>query len=143
MDELKRWRIVELNPDVDIPNLPIQSGVAITQQCPNCSKISNTTMHHKIKHNKDGSYCMSGCSCNFTSVFAGYPRLKSEWDFLPNSVLCDPNKESQCSERKVFWKCQKGHSYKMSINQRVALLKRGKTACYYCKNITHPTTRII
>lgn len=57
----------------------------------------------------------------------GKANLLQEWDYEKNGEL-KPEKVSYASNRKVWWKCGKGHSYLARIGNR-AYLNRG---CPYC-----------
>ena len=46
------------------------------------------------------------------------PKLMGEWDFSKNTTL-DPNKITQGSPQKVFWKCSMGHEWQARINSRL------------------------
>lgn len=43
-----------------------------------------------------------------------YPDIATEWDYEKNKDVY-PNMVSHCSTKSVWWKCEKGHSYKMTI----------------------------
>lgn len=53
--------------------------------------------------------------------------LLPEWDYLLNDKL--PSEYTMYSTCKVFWRCEKKHSWKASIRNRV----RGNTKCPYCR----------
>ena len=135
-DELKRWRIVELNPDIDFPSLPIQAKKAITLQCPNCSKISNTTMNMKIKHNKDGSYRMRGCSCKKSPKSSisikDFPKILDElkrWRIVELNPDVDiPNLPIQ-STKAITLQCP--NCSKISNTTIISKIRRNKDGSYY------------
>ena len=54
--------------------------------------------------------------------------LMKEWDWEKNKGL-DPNKLTEGSHQQVYWKCAKGHRFKMTIKQRTY----GQN-CPYCSN---------
>ena len=56
-----------------------------------------------------------------------YPLLLKEWDYDKN-VNIDPNNVSFGSYKKVWWKCEKNHSWKAVISNRTCL----KRNCPYC-----------
>ena len=58
-----------------------------------------------------------------------YPDIAAQWDEEKNGVL-HPNNVTAGSNRRVWWKCEKGHSYRAMIAQRV---QRGD-GCPYCAN---------
>lgn len=57
------------------------------------------------------------------------PHLVKEWDYEKNSPLL-PEKVAAGSGRKVWWRCEKGHSWEAVVSSR-ALNNRG---CPYCCN---------
>lgn len=56
------------------------------------------------------------------------PELAVEWDYENNGDI-SPAQFVRGSEKKVWWKCKNGHSWRAQINSRV----RG-TGCPYCSN---------
>lgn len=79
----------------------------------------------------------TGCPvCTGRQALAGendlatlYPDIAAQWDEEKNGVL-HPNNVTAGSNRRVWWKCEKGHSYRAMIAQRV---QRGD-GCPYCAN---------
>ncbi len=74
-----------------------------------------------------------GCPiCAGKKILIGYndfasqsPTLLKYWDFDKNKIL--PTDISNGSDKKVWWKCEKGHSHECSINSKRAGIK-----CPYC-----------
>ena len=64
-----------------------------------------------------------------TSLAAEYPSIAKEWDAAKNVPLL-PTQVISGTRRKVWWRCEKGHSYRAVIAQRV---QRGD-GCPYCAN---------
>lgn len=62
-----------------------------------------------------------------TDLCSTNPELAKEWDFERNKI--SPEMISQYSQRKVYWICPKGHSYKATVSNRAC--GRG---CPMCKN---------
>ena len=54
------------------------------------------------------------------------PELAQEWDFSLNSIF--PTQVGANSRKKVYWKCEKGHSWQAVIYDRHSK----KTKCPYC-----------
>lgn len=79
----------------------------------------------------------TGCPvCTGRQALAGendlatlYPDIAAQWDEEKNGVL-HPNNVTAGSNRRVWWQCEKGHSYHAVIAQRV---QRGG-GCPYCAN---------
>ena len=90
---------------------------------------------------KQGIYSkVKGSSCPFCSnkkILKGYndlaslkPELLKEWDYEKNNQLgIFPENVSLGSSKKVWWKCEKGHSWKVAINKRTIGHR-----CPYCTN---------
>ena len=55
------------------------------------------------------------------------PKIASEWDIQKNAPLT-PNQVMAGSSRRVWWKCEKGHSWKAAIHSRKV------SGCPYCNN---------
>ena len=78
----------------------------------------------------------TGCPyCIGQKVLVGYndlatlnPRLAKEWNYERNENL-KPEQFSVGSNKKVWWKCNKGHEWKNAINNR----NRGRN-CPFCAN---------
>ena len=79
----------------------------------------------------------TGCPvCTGRQALAGendlatlYPDIAAQWDEEKNGVL-HPSNVTAGSNRRVWWKCEEGHSYRAVIAQRV---QRGD-GCPYCAN---------
>lgn len=80
------------------------------------------------------NYKKGGCPyCSGHKVLAGFndlatthPELLEEWDYEKNEI--QPTEVSKGYEKKVWWKCNKGHSYFTSPNRKTS--KNAK--CPYC-----------
>ena len=79
----------------------------------------------------------TGCPvCTGRQALAGendlatlYPDIAAQWDGMKNGAL-RPSNVTAGSNRRVWWRCEKGHSYRAMIAQRV---QRGD-GCPYCAN---------
>lgn len=77
-----------------------------------------------------------GCPvCVGKKVLVGYndlastcPLIALEWDYDKN-VGCSPEEVTKGSNRIVWWKCEKGHSWEAMINKRILR----NTKCPYCR----------
>lgn len=58
-----------------------------------------------------------------------YPEFVKEWDFKKNGSYT-PDNVTYGSDKKIWWKCSKGHSYIARVGNRVF----GKTGCPYCSH---------
>ena len=65
-----------------------------------------------------------------TGLSSKYPLLLKQWDYDKNNKdNIYPDKVSPGSNKKVWWKCEKGHSYKQGIYSKV----KG-SSCPFCSN---------
>lgn len=81
--------------------------------CPKCGLEKSTTNRLKNRAIKN-------------SFIKNYPNLVEEWDFEKNNI--DINLISSSSNKRVWWKCNKGHSWKAAVCQRTSK----NTKCPYC-----------
>lgn len=84
-----------------------------------------------VRARSDGAKCPY---CNNKKLLKGFndlethnPELLKEWDYEKNTVR--PSDVVYGAKRKVWWKCDKGHSWESEIYTRT---KREKTHCPYC-----------
>lgn len=64
-----------------------------------------------------------------------FPNLLEEWNYDKNEI--SPNKTTYGSNKKVWWKCSKGHEWEASVDNR----NRLKVGCPYCskeKSVSFP-----
>ena len=61
-----------------------------------------------------------------------YPELCKEWDYNKNGKL-RPENVSYGSDKKVWWKCSRGHSWEREIFGRTSRIKRNK--CPLCSSL--------
>lgn len=104
------------------------------------SPSSNEKVYWKCINNKHKSYLMavrekirnpkSCLYCNGRAVLEGFndlatvsPEVLKEWDYEKNIIK--PTEISYGSNKKVWWKCKKGHTYLMSIHKKA----REKQGC--------------
>lgn len=64
----------------------------------------------------------------FNSLEDSHPRLCAEWDFVKNRIL-EPKNVSATTGKIVWWKCNKGHSFKEKITERAK-----NSTCPKCSN---------
>ena len=62
------------------------------------------------------------------SVSAVHPELIAEWDFERNAPLT-PENTCAGSEKKVWWRCKKGHEWLAAVYSRA-----NGNGCPYCAN---------
>ncbi len=79
----------------------------------------------------------SGCPfcCNkyvlpgYNDLFSTQPALAKEWDYEKN-VGISPDSVLAGGAQKIWWKCDRGHSWEASIASRIS----AHTGCPYCAN---------
>ena len=87
------------------------------------------TLSHRTSRNSGCPFC-SGHKVlkGFNDIVTTHPDLIKEWDYEKNVI--SPYDYSKGSIVSVWWKCEKGHSFKQTINSRT----NAKTGCPYCSN---------
>lgn len=63
-----------------------------------------------------------------TDLVTLFPAIAAEWDYDKNGRL-DPHGVAPAAHTKVWWKCEKGHSYQSAPYSRTGKLNSG---CPYC-----------
>lgn len=86
-----------------------------------------STPANKLPYGYGCPYC-SGHQLltGFNDLETKYPELAKEWDYDANTIL--PSEIMSGSTKKVWWRCEKGHSYQMTPNNRTSLY----SGCPYC-----------
>lgn len=87
------------------------------QNCPICGLEKRTVNRIKSR------------IANVGSLSDTSPELVQEWDCEKNHPLT-PNDVTRGSDKKVWWKCSKGHSWETKISGRAV----SGTGCPYCAN---------
>lgn len=67
----------------------------------------------------------------FNDLATKYPQCLKEWDYEKNEVL--PTDVFPVSAKKVWWICEKGHSFQQSISYKTSNSDRNST-CPYCSH---------
>jgi hypothetical protein len=62
-----------------------------------------------------------------------HPDIAKQWDYEKNFPLT-PDQFSQGSEKKVWWKCPKFHSWKAAIDKRTGSKRDAQQNCLICSN---------
>lgn len=94
------------------------------------------SLGHSFKASPSNKFSSTANSCpyctnhkvlsGYNDMITRYPHLEKEWDFEKNDVK--PNEIMPGAQKKYWWKCDKGHSYLMSPNNRVF----GQGKCPIC-----------
>ena len=70
------------------------------------------------------------CPCNVNSIDKTFPEVSKEWDYEKNGDL-KPTDVSKGSDKKVWWKCKKGHTWEARVSSRCV----GGRGCPYCSGL--------
>ena len=117
----------EKNIDINLDNLTLGTERKIWWKC---------EKGHEWEANVYNRYKGRNCPyCSNQKILRGYndlattnPELITDWNYEKNNPLT-PYDVGKGSEKKVWWKCEKGHEWQQSIN------KRSKNSiCPYCSN---------
>ena len=83
---------------------------------------------------KDGCpYCSGRFATEDKNLLQLYPSICKEWDFDKNSLTSIKPEQMCCnSDKTVWWKCGKNHSWKAKIRART----QGGTNCPFCNGIS-------
>lgn len=132
-DVIKVWDY-EKNNNLKPEDFSYQSNEKVWWKCskcgkewqlPICSKSHTTTCKECSFKSINRSYIKEGINDLITTN----PELVKEWDFEKNNIK--PNEISPKSAKMVWWKCNKGHSWKSSPLSRT---KYQNSKCPYCSN---------
>ena len=126
---LDQW-CQELNGDLTPLDLTFHSGKKVWWKCKVADDhIWETPLSHRTSRKRGCPYCSGDKITLSNSLFTTNPKLLSEWYYGMNKNI-SPKKISQFSNKKVWWKCEKGedHIWKTSPNERQ------KNGCPICSN---------
>lgn len=110
-------------------NVVLNSTKMIHWKCKNGHEWT-TTLNNRARGSNcpycSGRYAISGEN----DIATLFPELLKEWDYEKNDQLgIKPQNVKKNTDKKVWWKCEKGHEYKSSIVNRT---KSKGTCCPYC-----------
>ncbi len=108
---------VQKNGFIDPKNISYGSHKKLWWQCDiSNDHIWETEVRCRTKRNHGCPYCKGKRPSSSYNLAFNNPNLIAEWDYEKNSIK--PNEVLPSSTTEVFWKCYKGHSYKLSVNQK-------------------------
>ena len=93
-----------------------------------------TSINHRVKDNSSCPYCSNHKVLKGFNDFETWCKenqkeyLLDEWDYSNN--ILKPNEVTKMSDKKVYWKCNLGHSYEASLSNR----SNKNSNCPYCSN---------
>lgn len=122
---MKDWDWEENNRNNLFPDkITLASRKRVFWKCHICSGTWNT----QVKERNGCPYCSGFYALpGFNDLATTHPELSLQWDYSKNQIR--PEDVTHGSHKKVFWNCNKGHSWDAQINSRV----KGQ-GCPYCNN---------
>lgn len=94
-----------------------------------------TSLYHRTGRSTGCPYCSGKLASHDNNLAVLFPNLIAEWNSNRNAPL-KPETLTPGSNKKVWWKCNRGHEWLTSPNKRTGA---DKTGCPYC---TSQTSRI-
>ena len=86
-----------------------------------------STINNRIGNNQGCPYCAGKKVLEgYNDLVTTHPNLLKEWDSEKNSIK--PTEVSKGSNKKVWWLCEKGHSYESTIRNHIC----NNQGCPYC-----------
>lgn len=92
------------------------SNKKVWWKCSICKNSYKNTIHNKTFIKQGCPYCSNKKVNKTNCILATHPELAKEWDFDKNIINVE--KISYGNKTKVWWKCEKGHSWKSTANDR-------------------------
>jgi hypothetical protein len=126
VDEWHPTKNGELNPS----NVSYGSKKLIWWQCKKHhewqSKVNSRTSRNSKK--SGCPYCFNRYVLPENSIVKTNPEVLKLWHYEKNNIK--PEEISSGSNKKVWWKCLKGHEYEQCLNHKI----NSKVGCPYCSN---------
>ncbi len=124
----KEWSIKnEMSPD----NITLGSSYNAKWICPKCNREYIATVNNRVKHNSNCPFCSNKKVCKENSLAYRFPEISKEWNYERNGDLL-PENVIAGSDKKVWWKCKKGHEWQTHVYSRTG---KKYSNCPYCRNI--------
>ncbi len=96
-----------------------QSNLKVWWKCSKCHSEWEASIEKRCKRNHGCPVCSNfKVVKGLNDLFTVKPELEREWDFDKNTI--DPYTLSVGSEEKVWWKCERGHSWQAVIYSRTS-----------------------
>ena len=125
--ELAREWDFEKNGDLKPDEIVAYSAKKVWWKCRRCNNSWQSTPNQRAR--TSCPYCCNHVKIKgFNDFESQHPELMSEWDFEKNKSI-SPSQFASGSEKRVWWKCDKGHSWMAAINSRA-----NGECCPYCAN---------
>ncbi len=103
------------------------SSKIIWWMCEKGHSYSSTLANHIKGHGC--SYCSNQKALSgYNDLLTKYPEIAKDWDYDKNKIT--PDKVLPFTNKRYYWKCEKGHSYLASPNARCSKVKHA--GCSIC-----------
>lgn len=99
----------------------------------NCNVSYDQILQSKVREGWGCPYCSGQRTRPADSLQTKFPDLSKCWDYEKNGDL-KPIDVLPGSSRKVFWICERGHSFSKQIRHRA---QRNQNKCPICKKLGH------
>jgi len=121
--EKNKWCFDEL---VEDPKTVLTNST-VAWKCKKCQHVWKTKLLSRLYSKSKCPKCsIKERKTGIVGVVSDYKDVLSEWDYVKNKE--NPNKCTAGGDKKYWWKCKKGHSWKAVVRNRT-IQKKG---CPYC-----------
>lgn len=122
----REWNF-EANAPLTPDMLSRGSNEIVMWRCSRCGEDWPASIKSRTRAKDPGGcpYCAGRRPTKSNNLKVKHPAIAAEWDYQRNGSL-RPEQVTPCSHEKVYWICQKGHSWLASVANRTA--KKG-TGC--------------
>ena len=114
-------------------NIKFNSTQIVSWECQKCHNKWKSKLNDRTVKNKDCKVCIGKeVKQGINDIATTHPEIADQWDIKKNLSESGRTKynTSRGYKKKVWWICEKGHSYDASPNDRT---NKG-TGCRYCSN---------
>ena len=122
-DLAEEWNYKK-NRDLTPSDVTYGSGKKVWWKCKHGHEWEDTIAHRT--DNRNCPYCSGHRPCEDNCLATLNPQLAEEWNYEKNGGLI-PNEVACGSNKKVWWKCRRGHEWEASVNNR-----NRTSDCPYC-----------
>ena len=134
-DLLSEW-----DDDIDPDTISEKSQTPVRWKCPDRGHNYDMPVYSRVDYKLAGKTACPYCDDRqvlpgFNSFAARHEDLLSEWDYVNNYALADPDKISPNSKLEVWFICKNNptHRYPTTVENRINNKIRGREPCPYCK----------
>lgn len=114
------------NGDLTPWDVTKKSGRSAWWICKVCNEEFEALISNRTRPGRQCPVCSNKEIVRHNSLGALYPGLEKEWDYQNNQE--SPYEVASGTQKKYSWKCEEGHSWSASPNQRT----NRKSGCPYC-----------